>query len=150
MLLAWSDDNARSEGAVPLCQITYSPAPFWKRGHRGFFSFSLASGQPGLVEHFQKMVVAYHKQVEIPKRAHTQGVSHSEVTQESPVEIVPRADSPVPSDAPCSKLWPLSFRLLYCLAPLQEVPEYSDYRPEPCKSPIFMDLYVPTLHVGIT
>lgn len=90
-----------------LCPCVKSPTPQLhseKGGTEVFFSFSLASGQPGLVEHFQKMVVAYHKQAEIPKRAHTQGVSHSEVTQESPVEVVPRADSPVPSDAPCSKL----------------------------------------------
>lgn len=62
------------------------------------------SDQPGLVEHFQKMVVAYHQQVEITKGAHAQGVSHSEVIQESPVEIVHRADSLLPSDAPCRKL----------------------------------------------
>lgn len=75
-----------------------------KEGPEFFLPHHWAGGQASGVEHFQEMVVAHHQQVDLTKGAHTQGVNHSEVARESPVEIVPGTDSSLPSDAPYSNL----------------------------------------------
>lgn len=160
MLLAWSDDSAEIRGSCPCVHSHPSPSLIPRNGTQSCFSPTIdrqsAESGRALLEDGGSPSLASGSHTD----THTQGMNHTEVTWESPVETVHITEAPLPSNASCilhkieamsyfeacGDLWPLSFRVLYWLATFAG--SYQDIQAVDLSLKshnIFIHLYIPNL-----